>query len=137
CANKENALKTIQCYSTYSRTWTSRGTGKRSAEVRDLRGFAAFRAGRPYRAGKTGKTHAKRTAENPGEKKKPKCGIAPHLPRGLRHQPVRNPPQTRRKWADWGIMKKATRFAETGWRMGWDSNPRYAFGVYTLSRRAP
>src|SRR5688572_26676384 len=23
------------------------------------------------------------------------------------------------------------------WRSGWDSNPRYAFGVYTLSRRAP
>src|SRR5579859_6558030 len=23
------------------------------------------------------------------------------------------------------------------WRMGWDSNPRYAFDVYTLSRRAP
>jgi hypothetical protein len=24
-----------------------------------------------------------------------------------------------------------------GWRSGWDSNPRYAFDVYTLSRRAP
>src|SRR5215210_6344547 len=23
------------------------------------------------------------------------------------------------------------------WRSGWDSNPRYAFGVYSLSRRAP
>ncbi len=23
------------------------------------------------------------------------------------------------------------------WRMGWDSNPRYAFDVYALSRRAP
>ena len=23
------------------------------------------------------------------------------------------------------------------WRRGWDSNPRYAFDVYTLSRRAP
>jgi hypothetical protein len=27
--------------------------------------------------------------------------------------------------------------SQTGWRSGRDSNPRYAFGVYSLSRRAP
>ncbi len=27
--------------------------------------------------------------------------------------------------------------AHGNWRMGWDSNPRYAFDVYALSRRAP
>src|SRR5262245_30499868 len=29
------------------------------------------------------------------------------------------------------------RASSNGWRRGWDSNPRYPFGVHTLSKRAP
>ncbi len=64
------------------------------------------------------------------QKDRCKSGVLPELPGG-NSSGVRRPLQQAED-SDWGLAS-----AKHKWRRERDSNPRYAFGVYTLSRGAP